>query len=76
MTVRAERLTYLEFWSAAGKLRTERGNYKVKAWPALVDERDSVGSNCLITRWSKNRQCGTVFASTAAEYSLANQIFA
>ncbi len=76
MTVRAERLTYLELWATAGKLRTERGNYKVKAWPALVDERDSVGSNCLIIRWNKSRQCGTVFASTATEYSIADQVFA
>ena len=30
------------FGSSAESYEQKRGNYKVKAWPALVDERDSV----------------------------------
>lgn len=40
----------------------KRGNYKVKAYWRWWMNATAWRSNCLIIRWNKSRQCGTVFA--------------
>ncbi len=38
----------------------KRGNYKVKAWPALVDERDSVAIKLFDNPLEQQQACGAV----------------
>ncbi|XPE55944.1 DUF3418 domain-containing protein [Shigella flexneri] len=53
----------------------KRGDYKVKAWPALVDERDSVAIKLFDNPLSKNRQCGTVFTILLLNISSPMRLF-
>ncbi len=42
MTVSSKQAAVWSFGQLPESYEQKRGNYKVKAWPALVDERDSV----------------------------------
>ncbi len=79
MTV-SSRVAYIiwSFGQLPESYEQKRGNYKVKAWPALVDERDSVAIK-LFDNNPAGAKTGNVersSPSTAAEYSIADQVFA
>ncbi|XPE41614.1 DUF3418 domain-containing protein [Shigella flexneri] len=68
----------MHIWSFGGfrKVTNKNADYKVKAWPALVDERDSVAIKLFDNPLEQTGDVVRFTPPVAAEYSIANQIFA
>ena len=65
----------LHIWSFGdlpAQFEQKRGNYSVKARPALVDEKDSVAIRLFDSQHEQQNDVARPASSAAAEYSLAD----